>query len=250
MLAAIALFVGIVAAPPCLLYALRHTQIISPRTSDILISLFIVIVAAGFLVLCAAVFVQAGLVVNPGKTAPHTLLPRDAPIRTLFALGMIVFLGGGAFWIGISSLRSALTNEKVLNSSSCIGPVGESARFCEHSGTSTQVFRSHPSVLLVTMALVIIPLLAFLVARTGAFGAYGMSVERIGACALLTGVALYHLDLWKRKAPLRHLYAGSVLDPKERPRAYALCMGFLSMVFVLLAVFGWVREISRVVSGG
>jgi hypothetical protein len=115
MLAAIALFFGIVVGPPCLLYALRHTQIVSPRTSDILISLFIVIVATGFLVVCAAVFFQAGLVVNPGKTGPLTLVPRDAPIGTLFALGMIVFLGCGTFWIGVSSLRDALTKYKSPN---------------------------------------------------------------------------------------------------------------------------------------
>jgi hypothetical protein len=115
MLAVIALFVGIVFAPPCLLYALRHTQIVSARASDIMISLFIVVVATGFLVVCAAVFFQAGLVVNPGKTGPLTLLPRDAPVRTLFALGMIVFLGGGAFWIGVSSLRKALASDKSLD---------------------------------------------------------------------------------------------------------------------------------------
>lgn len=116
MLAAIALFVGIVIAPPCLLYALRHTQVVSPRTSDILISLFILIVATCFLVVCAAVFFQAGLVVNPGKTGPLTLLPREAPIGAIFALGMIMILGCGAFWIGVSSLRDALTKSKSLDS--------------------------------------------------------------------------------------------------------------------------------------
>jgi hypothetical protein len=108
--------------------------------------------------------------------------------------------------------------------------------------------KASPKFLLTALAFAVIAVLAsFGMARAGAFGSYGVTVERFSACLLVTLMALFFSDLWRRKIPLS--YYGNVLDPSERPLAYALSMGFLSLFFVFMAVFGWVREISRVVSG-
>lgn len=99
--------------------------------------------------------------------------------------------------------------------------------------------RRAPRLLLVLALAVVVSLLAMPIERSQILGPYGRTVGLYGALIFVTLAALFLLVFWRKRLPLRDY--GSVLDPKERPRAYALCMGVLTFVFAAIAVLGWFR---------
>lgn len=99
--------------------------------------------------------------------------------------------------------------------------------------------RRAPRLLLVLALATVVSLLVMLVARFQILGSYGRTVGLYGALMFVTLAALFLVLIWRKRLPLRSY--GSVLDPKERPRAYALCMGVLTFVFAGIAALGWVR---------
>lgn len=81
--------------------------------------------------------------------------------------------------------------------------------------------------------------IAFLVAQLEVLAPYKVRIETYSSLVIVTAMAFSMATLWRQKVPLRHW--GSVLDPRERPTAYALCMGFLTCFFGSMAAFGWFR---------
>lgn len=81
---------------------------------------------------------------------------------------------------------------------------------------------------------------ALLVAQLEGLTPYKVRIETYSSLVIVTALALGVATLWRQKVPLRRW--GSVLDPRERPTAYALCMGFLTCFFGAMAAFGWFRQ--------
>lgn len=94
-------------------------------------------------------------------------------------------------------------------------------------------------LLILVVVVLCLPIIAKLVARTEGLEQHRESIETYSALILVTAMALALAEMWRRKVPLRRY--GSVIDPKKRPMAYALCMGFLTLFLGFLAAFGWVR---------